>query len=117
MREQVDEVTGLSSKVVIESKDPESRPRISIKDQKGKTLRLVSDSNRFSRYFMPVGANILVNPGDEVVPGDIIAKITRETTKTKDITGGLPRVAELFEARKPKEVTVISEIDGESLFW
>ena len=112
MREQVDEVTGLSSKVVIESKDPESRPRISIKDQKGKTLRLVSDSNRFSRYFMPVGANILVNPGEEVAPGDIIAKITRETTKTKDITGGLPRVAELFEARKPKEVTVISEIDG-----
>jgi DNA-directed RNA polymerase subunit beta' len=59
-----------------------------------------------------VGSNIVVSEGDEVAPGDVIGKITRETTKTKDITGGLPRVAELFEARKPKEVTVISEIDG-----
>ena len=61
---------------------------------------------------MPVGANIVVNEGDSVQSGDVIAKIPRETTKTKDITGGLPRVAELFEARKPKEVTIICEIDG-----
>lgn len=61
---------------------------------------------------MPVGANILLAEGDPVQAGDVIAKIPRETTKTKDITGGLPRVAELFEARKPKEVATISEIDG-----
>ena len=65
-----------------------------------------------ARYMLPVGANIVVTDGDEVDAGDVIAKIPRETTKTKDITGGLPRVAELFEARKPKEHAVISEIDG-----
>src|SRR5207249_2628104 len=64
------------------------------------------------RYMLPVGAHLLVADGAEVHQGDIIAKIPRETTKTKDITGGLPRVAELFEARKPKEQAVITEIDG-----
>ncbi|MGH7806149.1 MAG: DNA-directed RNA polymerase subunit beta', partial [Candidatus Binatia bacterium] len=64
------------------------------------------------KYFLPVGANIFVSDGDFVEAGDVVAKIPRETTKTKDITGGLPRVAELFEARKPKEFAVISEIDG-----
>ncbi len=112
VREQVDEVTGLATKVVVETKDPNSRPRISIKDDAGKTVRLASESERYARYFMPVGANIVVAEGSLVSPGDVLAKIPRETTKTKDITGGLPRVAELFEARKPKEVTVISEIDG-----
>jgi len=112
VREQVDEVTGLATKVVVETKDPNSRPRISIKDDTGKTVRLASESERYARYFMPVGANIVVAEGSVVSPGDVLAKIPRETTKTKDITGGLPRVAELFEARKPKEVTVISEIDG-----
>ena len=112
VREQVDEVTGLSSRVVVESRDPESRPRISIKDNKGRTLKLESNVDREARYYMPVGANIVINKNDSVVAGDVIAKITRETSKTKDITGGLPRVAELFEARKPKDVTVISEIDG-----
>jgi len=115
MREQVDEVTGLSSKVVVELKDQrdhDSRPRISLKNAKGKTIMLPGEKERPARYFMPVGANIVVNEGDELQPGDVLAKITRETSKTKDITGGLPRVAELLEARKPKEVTVISEIDG-----
>ena len=65
-----------------------------------------------ARYFLPVGANIFVNDGDYIEAGDVIAKIPRETTKTKDITGGLPRVAELFEARKPKDHAVICEIDG-----
>jgi DNA-directed RNA polymerase subunit beta' len=65
-----------------------------------------------ARYLLPVGAHINVQDGQTVYPGDIVAKIPRETTKTKDITGGLPRVAELFEARKPKEFAVISEIDG-----
>ena len=65
-----------------------------------------------ARHLLSVGANIVVSEGDEVNAGDILAKIPRETTKTKDITGGLPRVAELFEARKPKEYAVISEIKG-----
>jgi DNA-directed RNA polymerase subunit beta' len=111
MQEQLDEVTGLSRKVIIESKDADSRPRISIKDEHGKTKKL-PNSESAARYFLPQGANIYVNEGDEVEAGDVIAKIPRETTKTKDITGGLPRVAELFEARKPKEHAVISEIDG-----
>jgi DNA-directed RNA polymerase subunit beta' len=111
MTEQVDEVTGLSRKVIIASKDPASRPRISVKDDSGSTVMLPSGRGE-ARYLMPVGANITVSEGDEVTAGDVIAKIPRETTKTKDITGGLPRVAELFEARKPKDHAVISEIDG-----
>ncbi|MGH7813326.1 MAG: DNA-directed RNA polymerase subunit beta', partial [Candidatus Binataceae bacterium] len=115
MQEQLDEVTGLSRKVIIESKDADTRPRISVKDEHGKTKK-VPGSSQEARYFLPVGANIYVNDGDPVEAGDIIAKIPRETTKTKDITGGLPRVAELFEARKPKEFAVISEIDGQVSF-
>jgi len=111
MFEQVDEVTGLSRKVVTSSKDPNSRPRISIKSEDGSTLVLPMGRGE-ARYLMPVGANIVVAEGDEVKAGDVLAKIPRETTKTKDITGGLPRVAELFEARKPKEHAVITEIDG-----
>jgi DNA-directed RNA polymerase subunit beta' len=113
MEEKVDEVTGLISRVIIESKDPDARPRISIKDKNDpkRTLKL-SGTNAMARYLMPVGANILVGEGQEVSAGEVIAKIPRETTKTKDITGGLPRVAELFEARKPKDIAVISEIDG-----
>jgi DNA-directed RNA polymerase subunit beta' len=111
MQERLDEVTGFSSKVIMSFKDQERRPRVSIKDERGKTFKLPSGET-YARYFMPVGANIVVAEGDRVQAGDVIAKIPRETTKTKDITGGLPRVAELFEARKPKEVTVICEIDG-----
>jgi DNA-directed RNA polymerase subunit beta' len=111
MREEVDEVTGLSRKVIIDYPNQNLRPRISIKDQHGKTARLPG-SNVVARYLLPAGAHILVDKGDEVFPGDILVKIPRETTKTKDITGGLPRVAELFEARKPKEQAIISEIDG-----
>ncbi|HKC50024.1 MAG TPA: DNA-directed RNA polymerase subunit beta', partial [Myxococcota bacterium] len=103
MEEQVDEFTGLSRKVIVESKDPDLRPRISIKDPEGNTIR---------RYMMPVGVNISVTEDEMVEPGDTLARIPRETTKTKDITGGLPRVAELFEARKPKEFAIVSEIDG-----
>jgi len=103
MQEQVDEVTGLSRKIIVECKEGELRPRVSIKDESGKTA---------GRYQMPVGANIIVGEGDWLDAGDILAKIPRETTKTKDITGGLPRVAELFEARKPKEMAIVSEIDG-----
>jgi DNA-directed RNA polymerase subunit beta' len=104
MREQLDEVTGMSRKVVIESRGADYRPRVSIKSlETGETL---------ARYILPVGSNIAVEEGKEVSAGDVIAKIPRETTKTKDITGGLPRVDELFEARKPKDFALISEIDG-----
>jgi len=110
MEEKVDERTGLSTKVIIDSKDVDKRPRISIKDIEGKTTRLSQTTE--ARYLLPVGAHINVQEGQTVSAGDVLAKIPRETTKTKDITGGLPRVAELFEARKPKEFAVISEIDG-----
>ena len=114
MKEEVDEVTGLSRKVVIEQAGTNLRPRLSLKDESGKTAKLTSGAP--ARYLLPVGAHIFVEKGTEVYPGDVLAKIPRETTKTKDITGGLPRVAELFEARKPKEQAVVSEIDGEVAF-
>ncbi|PYX94227.1 MAG: DNA-directed RNA polymerase subunit beta' [Acidobacteria bacterium] len=100
LHEEVDEVTGLSRHVVTESPDEKRQPAILIK---GKSTR---------RYLMPSRAHLMINDGDTVHPGDVLAKIPRETTKTKDITGGLPRVVELFEARKPRETAVISEIDG-----
>jgi DNA-directed RNA polymerase subunit beta' len=115
MEERVDERTGARSNVIVEFKELDMRPRISIKDANGKTAKLPG-SELFARYFLPVGAYINVAEATEVSPGDILAKIPRETTKTKDITGGLPRVAELFEARKPKEFAVISEIDGQVSF-
>jgi len=111
MQEQVDEVTGLSRKVIVEFKGADLRPRVSIKDAKGRTAK-VPGTNVAARHLLSVGVNIVVSEGDQVNAGDIIAKIPRETTKTKDITGGLPRVAELFEARKPKDFAVITEIDG-----
>ncbi len=114
MTEKVDEVTGLSQRVITESKSKQQkdlRPRVSIKDEKGRTQKL-PDSENEARYLMPIGAHIVVSEGDRVSAGEVIAKIPRETTKTKDITGGLPRVAELFEARKPKEFAIISEVDG-----
>jgi DNA-directed RNA polymerase subunit beta' len=111
MQEKVDPVTGKSSKVVVEYREADVRPRISIKDEKGKTAR-VGEGGGYARYFMPVGAILMVQEGDPIFPGDVLARIPRETTKTKDITGGLPRVAELFEVRKPKENAVITEIDG-----
>ncbi|MCP9443585.1 MAG: DNA-directed RNA polymerase subunit beta', partial [Nitrospira sp.] len=113
MKEEFDEVTGLSRKVIIEHAGATLRPRISIKDETGKTAKVPSGSSAVARYLLPVGAHIFVEKGAMVHPGDVLAKIPRETTKTKDITGGLPRVVELFEARKPKEQAVITEIDGE----
>jgi DNA-directed RNA polymerase subunit beta' len=117
MVEQLDEVTGLSRKVVIEPSDPTARPRISIKDPAdGRTTMKIHDLSTPARYLLPVGANISVTEGQMVEAGEELAKIPRETTKTKDITGGLPRVAELFEARRPKEYAIISEIDGRVSF-
>jgi DNA-directed RNA polymerase subunit beta' len=116
MTEKLDEVTGLSRKVIVESRAADLRPRISIKHpQSGETLKLPA-STLDARYLLPVGANIVVQDGDRISAGDALAKIPRETTKTQDITGGLPRVAELFEARKPKDHAIIAEIDGEVSF-
>ena len=109
-KEEVDETTGLAHKVVIDY-PANKRPRISIKDEHGKTVKIPGTNNP-ARYMLPSGAHILVEKGDIVSPGDILAKIPRGTTKTKDITGGLPRVAELFEARKPKEQAIVTEING-----
>src|SRR3989454_2204192 len=111
MKEELDEVTGLSRKVIIDHPGASYRPRISIKDEASKTAK-VPGTNAVARYMLPVGAHIFVEKGQTVHPGDVLAKIPRETTKTKDITGGLPRLGQLFEARKPRETAVISEIDG-----
>jgi DNA-directed RNA polymerase subunit beta' len=110
VREEFDEVTGLARKVVIEDAEGRLQPGVIIRSA-GEGQASVEATERH-RYALPVGANLSVPDGAEVFAADIIAKIPRETTKTKDITGGLPRVAELFEARKPKEQAVITEIDG-----
>jgi DNA-directed RNA polymerase subunit beta' len=103
VHEEVDEVTGLSRFIIVDSPDERRQPTIEIKDKTGKIVR---------KYHMPSHAHLMVQDGETVEAGDVLAKIPRETTKTKDITGGLPRVVELFEARKPRDPAVISEIDG-----
>jgi DNA-directed RNA polymerase subunit beta' len=115
MREEVDPQTGLSKNVIIESRDAELRPRISIKDEHGATLR-IPFSGREARYYLPERANINVLEEEVIEAGSIIATIPRERKKTRDITGGLPRVAELFEARKPKDSASVSDIDGIVVF-
>ena len=116
MQEKVDPVTGKSSKVIIHStSSAQLNPRVSVKNERGKTLKL-PDSEVHARYSLPVGSIISVNEGDEIKPGTVVGKIPRESSKTKDITGGLPRVAELFEVRKPKEPAIISKIDGRVSF-
>jgi len=103
MQEEVDEITGLAALVITESPDEKKQPRIIIKD---------AQTGEEKSYFLPSKAHLMVREEDGIYPGDVLAKIPRETTKTKDITGGLPRVVELFEARNPKEPAVITEIDG-----
>ena len=103
VHEEVDEVTGLMRLIIVDSPDEKKQPTVEIRTKEGKVLR---------KYHMPSHAHLMVGDGDQVDAGDVLAKIPRETTKTKDITGGLPRVVELFEARKPRETAVISEIDG-----
>ncbi len=110
MQEQHDAVTGLSHKVIIESKT-DKRPKVMVKDANGNVVQ-VPGSKRMGVYNLPVGSNLIVIKDSDILPGDLIAKIHRETSKTKDITGGLPRVAELFEARKPKDSSTVTEIDG-----
>ena len=114
MREIVDEATGISYKKVVEwkaqPKGSELRPRITLRDEKGDVIELANGAE--ARYYMSIDAILSVEPGAKVNAGDVLARIPRETGKTRDITGGLPRVAELFEARKPKDFSIISEIDG-----
>ncbi len=116
MQEKVDSVTGKASQVITHSSSStQLNPRVSVKGEKGKTLKLPG-SDVFARYSLPVGSILSVAEGDEIKPGTVVGKIPRETSKTKDITGGLPRVAELFEVRKPKEPAIITEIDGRVSF-
>ena len=114
MREAADETTGIVSREVIETKQSGNsanlRPRITLRDKKGEVITLSNGLD--ARYFLPVGAILSVDNGVEVKAGEVLARIPRESSKTRDITGGLPRVAELFEARKPKDFAVISECDG-----
>ena len=102
MREEFDETTGMSARGIVEQRDRSLSPQIEIE----------SAEHGIRSYIIPVGARLLVEDGDDINPGQILVKIPRERSKTRDITGGLPRVAELFEARRPKEPAVISEIDG-----
>ena len=111
MSAQLDTVTGLSHRVIVESKATDKRPRVALTDADGNPLT-IPGSGRVAQYMLPVGATLAVNEGEEIHAGDTLAKMHRETTKTKDITGGLPRVAELFEARQPKDAAIITEIDG-----
>ena len=114
MREVMDEGTGIASRVVFDwkqqPKGSELRPRITLRDDKGEVIEL--ENGLEARYFMSVDAILSVENGAEVQAGDVLARIPRESTKTRDITGGLPRVAELFEARKPKDYAIISESEG-----
>ncbi|MBB5022280.1 DNA-directed RNA polymerase subunit beta' [Desulfurispira natronophila] len=103
VREEVDQVTGIGRRTIMEHAEEKRQPRISIKDGNDETQR---------RYHLPGGAVIQVSENTEVLPGDVLAKIPKAAGKVKDITGGLPRVAELFEARKPKDQAIVSEIDG-----
>jgi DNA-directed RNA polymerase subunit beta' len=103
LREETDRVTGLAQKIIVEAVGAEKRsPQVLVQGSKGIERK----------YLLPIGSHLMVADGQDVHPGDDLAKIPRETTKTKDITGGLPRIVELFEARRPKDAAVITEIDG-----
>jgi len=114
MRDVVDEATGISYKTVIDwkqqPKGTDLRPRVTLRDAKDNVIELPNGAE--ARYFLSVDAILSVEPGSKVHAGDVLARIPRETSKTRDITGGLPRVAELFEARKPKDFSVIAEGEG-----
>ena len=104
--EELDELTGLRQRVIIEDREKKLHPHIEIIQEKGGKEKRVRD------FIIPAGAQLTVEDGQRIFPGTIIAKVGREAYKTRDITGGLPRVAELFEARRPKDPATISEIDG-----
>src|SRR5690348_22641 len=114
MREVMDEATGISSKVVVDwrqqPRGADLKPRITLRDDRGEIIKLPNGIE--ARYYMSVDAILSVENGAHVKAGDVLARIPRESSKTRDITGGLPRVAELFEARRPKDFAIISEMDG-----
>jgi len=116
VQKQTDEITGLSSIVVIDPKQrptagKDMRPLMTLVDAKGKDLN-IAGTEQAARYFLPSGAIINIDDGNDVAIGDVIARIPQESSKTRDITGGLPRVADLFEARKPKEPAIMAEATG-----
>jgi DNA-directed RNA polymerase subunit beta' len=114
VREVMDEATGISNKIVTDwrqqTRGADLKPRVALRDKNGEIITLANGLE--ARYFLPVAAILSVTDGQEVHAGDVLARIPRESTKTHDITGGLPRVAELFEARKPKDHAIISETEG-----
>ncbi len=114
IRDITDEATGITNKVIIESKQysrgAELRPRIQLSDEKGEVINLSNGLE--AKYYLPVNAILSIEEGSQISAGDILARIPRESAKTKDITGGLPRVAELVEARRPKDHAIIAEVDG-----
>ncbi|MCZ8295302.1 MAG: DNA-directed RNA polymerase subunit beta' [Rhodobacteraceae bacterium] len=114
IREVMDEATGISSKVVVDwrqqPRGADLKPQIQLRNKKGEVIKLANGLE--ARYFLSVDAVLSVENGQEIHAGDIIARIPRESSKTRDITGGLPRVAELFEARRPKDYAIISEGEG-----
>jgi len=118
LAETVDDATGISSKSVVDwrsqSKNTDLKPRITLRDQKGNVIKKADDNE--ARYYLVPDSILSVKDGQQVLAGDVIARLPKETSKTKDITGGLPRVAELFEARKPKKSAIIAENDGVVIF-
>jgi len=118
LSETVDDATGISSKSVLDwrsqSKNTELRPRITLRDDKGNVIKKADDNE--ARYYLVPDSILSINDGQKVFAGDVLARLPKETSKTKDITGGLPRVAELFEARRPKDSAIIAENDGKIEF-
>ena len=118
IQETTDDATGISSKSVVDwraqSKNTDLKPRITLRDEKGNVIKKADDNE--ARYYLVPDSILSVKDGQKIFAGDVIARLPKETTKTKDITGGLPRVAELFEARKAKDSAIIAENNGKVLF-
>ena len=119
LSETVDDATGISSKSVLDwrsqSKNTDLKPRITLRDEKGNVIKKADDNE--ARYYLVPDSILSVKDGQKISAGDVIARLPKETSKTKDITGGLPRVAELFEARKAKDSAIIAENDGKVIIW
>jgi len=114
LAEIADDTTGLTSKSVLDwrsqSKNTDLKPRITLRDEKGNVIKKADDNE--ARYYLVPDSILSVQDGQKIFVGDVIARLPKETSKTKDITGGLPRVAELFEARRPKDSAIIAENNG-----
>ncbi len=118
LAETMDDATGISTKTVVDwktqSKNTDLKPRITLRDEKGNVIKKADDNE--ARYYLVPDSILSVKDGQKITAGDVIARLPKETSKTKDITGGLPRVAELFEARKAKDSAIIAENDGQVIF-